>query len=86
MTEPRFTPTQQAMLQVLSDGMPHRKEDLYACLPEGYYSDIRVVTVHVSNLRKLLKPQGMDIVCEYRYGVYMYRQVRLLHSPNDGYR
>ena len=86
MTEVRFTPTQQAMLQVLSDGMPHRKEDLYACLPEGYYSDMKAVVNMVSKMRKKLQPLGQDVICEYRYGVYMYRHVRLLHSANDGYR
>lgn len=86
MTEVRFTPTQQAMLQVLSDGMPHRKEDLYACLPEGYESDMRAVITMVHKIRKKLRTVGQDIICEYSYGVYKYRHVRHLHSANDGYR
>lgn len=79
----QFTPTQQAMLKVLSDGMPHTREELHACLPDnlGALSNIRA---HIANIRKALRPIGQDVVCELFRGTIHYRQIRLLASPYDG--
>jgi len=74
-----FTPVQRRMLAVLSDGMPHRKHELYPCLNDDL-ADMKAITVHISAMRKILRPKGEDIVCEYNRYIYWYRHIRLLQS------
>jgi hypothetical protein len=72
-----FTPTQKAMLDVLSDGKRHTKEELHNCLPDelGPMANIKA---HLTAIRKKIQPTGQDIVCEYRYKVFYYRWVRMI--------
>lgn len=78
-----FTPTQRAILQVLSDGLPHRREELHACLPDELGPQ-RNIRAHITAIRKILRPRGEDVVCEYgRFG-FGYRHVRLLANAYDG--
>ena len=74
-----FTLTQQAMLDVLADGLPHTREELHACLPDelGPLGNIRR---HLVAIRKVLRPKGHDIVCERVRRRSHYRHVRLLGS------
>lgn len=72
-----WTPTQRRMLAVLADGQPHHKSELQACLPD----ELSTIYMHVSNIRAKLRPQGQDIICEYRHQTIYYRHVRLLSSP-----
>lgn len=78
----KVTPTQKAILQVLSDGLPHSKAELHACLPDelGKLSNI---TWHLAEIRKVLRPRGQDVLCEYRDRARLYRWVRLL-GRDDG--
>lgn len=78
-----FTPTQKRMLEVLADGAYHRREELHACLGDEL-SPISSIRVYLSNMRKLLRPQGETISCETRDGVTYYRHARIVASPNDG--
>lgn len=84
MEDVHFTPTQQRILKVLSDGLSHSKSDLVACLGDDRAGP-NTLSVHLTLLRRLLRPHGQDIVCEFRYG-HLYRHIRLLHSANDGRR
>ncbi len=79
MTNGNFTPTQSAMLQVLSDGRPHPKSDLHACLPdpEGTKDNIKV---HICRMRKRLRPAGKDILCVWDRRRWFYRLVRLINT------
>lgn len=74
-----FTPTQQAMLNVLADGLPHRREELHACLPDelGALTNIHR---HLVAMRKLLRPEGQEIICQLLNRRYYYRLVRPLNS------
>ena len=85
MDDRQFTRTQQAILNVLADGLPHARQEIHACLPDelGAMSNIRA---HLSNIRKGLRPMGQDIICEWAKRQYCYRQVRLLASAIDGKR
>ncbi len=76
MTENGYTPTQQAMLDVLSDGKRHTRQELHACLPDplGALSNIQP---HLTAIRKKLQPKGHDIVCEYNRGLF-YRHIRMI--------
>ena len=81
-----FTPTEQAMLAVLSDGMSHGKAELHACLPDELGS-LDNVKVHVTNIRKKLRLKGEDILCTRVYmSEPIYRLVRVLASPYNPYR
>lgn len=75
---PRFTPTEQKILAVLSDGKRHLKDELRVLLSDGELSDDTVMQMHVSNLRKKLNPIGQDIICEYNSRRIFYRHVRLI--------
>lgn len=74
-----WTPTERCMLAVLADGYPHTREELHACLYDdrGALSNIRV---HISAIRKKLRPRGEDVACELLAGKVYYRHVRLLKS------
>jgi DNA-binding CsgD family transcriptional regulator len=73
-----FTRTEQKILERLSDGMPHRAEDLFCCLWDEIGS-VSAVRFHVSNIRKRLPP-GEDIVCRPTNGrgTYAYTHVRIM--------
>jgi DNA-binding response OmpR family regulator len=79
MSENGFTETESKMLSVLADGMPHRREELHACLWDeaGRLSNI---CIHISKLRKKLRPKGQHIVCEFINRRTHYRQIRLLQA------
>ena len=73
-----FTPTERDILAVLSDGMPHSRTELHACLPDelGGFVNLRM---HISRMRKKLRPAGQDITSVNGIG---YQLVRLLASFN----
>ncbi len=81
---PKFTPTQQRIIDVLSDGKPHSRKELKGCLPDEL-AELKTVNVHIAHIRVKLRPIGEDIICEmgsmYQLG---FRHVRLLTSPNNG--
>jgi hypothetical protein len=73
-----FTATQRKMLEVLSDGLPHSREELHACLPDelGPLSNIRA---HLVVIRKVLLRRGEHVAAEMGWkGKISYRHVRLL--------
>lgn len=78
-----FTPTQRRILAVLNDGMPHNRGELWACIGDdkGVPS---LLSQHISNIRKHLRPIGQDIICEFANRTLNYRHVRLLASTYDG--
>lgn len=77
-----FTPIQQRMLIVLSDGLPHPREELHACLDDEL-SPYSAIKAHLSSIRKILRPKGQDIICEIVHRRNMYRQIRLLRHRHD---
>lgn len=81
MANGEYTATQQAMLDILSDGLPHTREELHACCGP---SCRRTIQVHLSHIRKKLRPKGEDILCTYTNRGWRYQHVRLLCSPYTG--
>jgi DNA-binding response OmpR family regulator len=83
MASDSFTPIEGRVLEVLSDGLSHPRQELLDCLQDDQAART-ALQMHVSRIRKKLRPQGQDIVCEVKgYGIY-YRHVRLLYSAADG--
>ena len=70
----------QRILLVLSDGLPHKIEELHACLHD---TDAPFTNVHqhISNLRKTMRPKGEDIICRTSGYDRRYQHVRLIGNP-----
>lgn len=77
-----YTKTEQAIIDILSDGKPHSRKELHACCGPSLK---KVVSTHVVNIRKKLPP-GQDIVAVMlnRGKAAFYQHVRRLASANDG--
>ncbi len=76
----KFTPTEEAILKVLSDGVAHTIRELRACLSDEM-AVTSTVHVHLKNLREKLKANRQDIICIYQFGkAPLYRHVVLLPS------
>lgn len=71
-----LTRVQRRMLTVLSDGTPHRIEELRRCLADDL-SSLATVHVHICGLRKLLATQNTGVSCTRLMGETTYQLVRL---------
>lgn len=80
-----YSPTQQAIITLLADGKSHHRCAIRDCVGDCYTS-WAAVAMHLMALRKKLRPMGQDIICELRNATIYYRQVRMLHTANDGRR
>ena len=76
-----FTPTQQRILEMLSDGLYHRQDQLLRCLNDDM-TDKSTLNVHLSNLRKILASTGERIICMEEDRITYYRHVRVM-SPSS---
>lgn len=76
----KLTPTERKILDVLSDGLPHTRAEVHACLPDEL-GDMSNVWVHISNLRGKLRATGRDVACVYRNRRRHYQLFRLLAGP-----
>lgn len=79
----KFTPTQAAILRLLSDGLPHNRYEIHRLLPDDL-SQLTALQMHISRIRKQLRPSGQDILCTLVNRRICYQHVRLLASANDG--
>jgi hypothetical protein len=73
-----LTRTEQKIYDTLSDGLAHKFEEIYACLPNGK-SKPTTVNVHLTKMRKKLRPRGLDIVCVFITRQRQYRMIRPLY-------
>lgn len=79
----RFTSVQVRMLDVLKDGKPHTKEELFACL-EDDMATMKAIRKHISLIRTQLRTIGEDVVCEFHARRFKYRHVRILTLSDNG--
>lgn len=79
------TTVAERILALLADGQPHTNKEVHGCLYDEL-GPVRNVRAHITNLRKILRPKGEDIVCEFYKMRYCYRHIRLLASACDGRR
>jgi hypothetical protein len=77
--------TQQKIINLLSDGLPHKFEELQQLMPDDL-ADRRALSNHLAKIRTRIRPRGEDIICQFILRQRQYRHVRLLHSANDGCR
>lgn len=81
---PNFTATEKKILEVLSDGMSHSKDEIRAVLPDDMAMN-GTISVHIFHIRKKLQPIGQDIICEFVRRRGFYRHVVLL-VPHSSYK
>lgn len=74
----QFTPTQQRIVDLLSDGLGHSKDEIYGLLlTAGHVNHIQQ---HISNIRRILRPVGQDILgSPHNDGTWHYRLVRYIN-------
>ena len=79
----QLTPIQQRMLNVLKDGLPHHRNELQACLDDELASPKAMVR-QLSQMRKLLRMKGLNVVCRAFGGRSYYRwQLIRLYLPDE---
>ena len=75
-----FTPTQKSILEILSDGKMHRREEFKQCLSDDL-APITAIHYHISTLRAKIRGIGENIMF-IRDGKQSYYQIRrTLGSP-----
>lgn len=73
----QLTPTQQKIYDLLADGNLHSREEVQRCLWDEL-SPLSAIPKHISMLREILNPGGLDISYSGRNGGG-YRMVRMLN-------
>ena len=77
MNDNDFTPIQRAMLKVLSDGREHTRKELHKCLSDEL-GPLTNIAVHLTGIRKVLRPRGEDNLCTIIDGESRYSHVRIV--------
>lgn len=83
MNNGKFTPTEKRILTVLSDGLPHTRQELHRCLSDEL-AELSAIQPHISRIRRRLQNKGQDIVCVLCNRQIQYQHVRILNSAYDG--
>lgn len=80
-----FTPTQKRIMDLLSDGLPHKRSEIIEkCLED--LSQPKAVSRQVGSMRPHLEPNGETIIAQLIGRTVHYRWVRLTGSAYDGRR
>jgi len=72
-----FMPVQKRMYHVLSDGNPHKPEELHACL-DDLLGPLKNINYHITIMRKYLRTVGQDISHTKLNGKSTYCLVRIV--------
>lgn len=72
-----FTPTEQRILTLLSDGLAHSKVELDRCVNDELAGS-NTLSVHLARLRYKLDEVGQTILCNRRNGCVLYSHVRFI--------
>lgn len=72
-----LTVTQKKILKVLSDGLPHTKQELHRCLPDEM-SGVSALWKHVCLARKHVRLKGKDILSVFVNRSIRYRLVKII--------
>ncbi len=77
MTTPTYTPTEQRLVAMLSDGKTHSRRELLTCIDDDQ-AEFSNLQWHLSQVRKQVRPMGQEIMFVSGNCVSGYRHVRLL--------
>jgi hypothetical protein len=78
----KYTATERRMLEVMSDGLPHSRDELWKCLADQL-SKRQAIRPALSRLRIKLREIGEEVVCELHKQTIYYRHIRLITSRGD---
>lgn len=59
----QLTPTERRIFELLSDGRPHRKQELFACMDDEL-AEWTAVKRRLTCLRKKIRDDGLEIICQ----------------------
>lgn len=76
-----LTPTQQRIIDILADGLPHNRKEVLKAISEDA-TDLNGLAVHMWHLRRKVRPFGRDIITELHRGSISYRHVILLSGKD----
>ena len=77
-----FTPTQNAILTVLSDGVPHHRQELMDCIDDPEPSSNQFHQA-LFRLRQRLKPLGQNIIVTLLNRRIAYVWTRRINSSDE---
>lgn len=72
-----WTPTEKRIIDLLSDGLPHTRDEVFKCLWDDQ-SNLDAIKGHLSRMRD--KAPHLDIVCTLHHRRICYRLVRRLRD------
>lgn len=72
-----FSPIQMRMIEILADGQPHHRDQLFECM-ENPMNSRAALWFHLGVIRKHLRPRGQNIICELIHRAIYYRHVQLI--------
>lgn len=64
-------------MDLLSDGLRHKKREIFDSCVDDDLAELRSLNVHFTNIRDKIEAQGLDILCRYHNGSITYRLVRV---------
>lgn len=80
MPDRGFKGVQGRIFAVLADGLLHRPEEMRDCLNDEL-SPISNIFFHITNMRKVLRKHGEDIICQFEGKQSYYRLVQVSPIP-----
>ena len=75
-TMPELTKTEAAIMGVLRDGYPHRRQELKDAFDA--MAEDQALRMHISNMRKKLAPAGKTIASVYLNRQFQYQLFRFI--------
>lgn len=76
-----YTPIEQRIIDLLSDGLPHDRDEVIQCIDPNVKDLVRMrnsLSVHIAHIRSKVRLLGQDVVTELRRGGIHYRHMILL--------
>lgn len=77
-----FTPTEQRIIDVLSDGMRHKQDELLKCIEDELATPSNLYS-HISRIRKKIHPIGRDVVCRVTGWRRQYQLMSMIKTDDD---
>jgi hypothetical protein len=77
-----FVGIQRDIIDLLSDGRPHDREELITCIKDEFATR-KDLNQHLTAIRKKIQPAGHDIVCVLKFRRVHYQHVMLLPPNHD---
>lgn len=78
MPERKWTPIEQRIIDLMSDGMPHSRLEIIQCTFDPEYTEWNAMLQHIMHINHKLKGTGTVIHCVRQGMNHSYRHVRLL--------